>query len=511
MKKLITVLLMLSLLVNTTPIPVCAQSYNLENTDKIYLSIGETCSIQRNGFKSFKSSRTGVATISKQGLITAKDVGTTIITAKSKGKTYHCRVIVQRPRINLTFYSMEKGSSIGLTIKNWIKDVLWTSSNASVALVRADGIVIAVGTGTSKIKAITSYGEYTCCITVTDTALPATLTLKIGDEYTLPSEGWTSSNPSVIAISGSKAFALAEGTCTLSKDNHSISCTVPKGSSTLSGITLSKEKATISLIQTLDLHVSFLPTDYMGDRTIKWFSDNANVAIVNNGIVYPTGTGTVIITAVYGSHSASCHVTITGSGSTSLHQLKLSETKLSITEGENHQIHVSFIPVDYSGDGTVTWISSSPAVASVDETGKVTGNKVGTANITAICNGVSSTCIVTVNEKAKTIMAGGTWTNLNQWRLSINSIQQSGETLAITYTYYNDGYGTDLIFSDKDFIIEGANVQSDERTITPISCGLGKSVTACLFFNVSSQVSSFRIEKMGTDTNVVTSVTVIVN
>jgi len=62
------------------------------------------------------------------------------------------------------------------------------------------------------------------------------------------------------------------------------------------------------------------------------------------------------------------------------------------------QLSVTFNPEDTTDDKTVTWSSSNPAVATVDENGKVTAVATGSAKITATtANGKTATCNVAVN------------------------------------------------------------------------------------------------------------------
>lgn len=55
------------------------------------------------------------------------------------------------------------------------------------------------------------------------------------------------------------------------------------------------------------------------------------------------------------------------------------------------------VAVTAPGDGVITWASSSTGKATVDTKGVVTGVASGTANITATCNDVTATCVVTVS------------------------------------------------------------------------------------------------------------------
>ena len=59
-------------------------------------------------------------------------------------------------------------------------------------------------------------------------------------------------------------------------------------------------------------------------------------------------------------------------------------------------VPISAVLTPYGVEGTITWASGTPANATVDSNGVVTGVKAGTSVITATCNGYSATCTVTV-------------------------------------------------------------------------------------------------------------------
>ena len=86
--------------------------------------------------------------------------------------------------------------------------------------------------------------------------------------------------------------------------------------------------------------------------------------------------------------------------SIAVERITLSQSSATLTEGEDLTLTATVEPND-AEDLSITWSSSSPSVATVDNTGKVTAIAPGTATITATANdgsGVSASCEVTVNE-----------------------------------------------------------------------------------------------------------------
>lgn len=77
--------------------------------------------------------------------------------------------------------------------------------------------------------------------------------------------------------------------------------------------------------------------------------------------------------------------------------ISLSNTKLTIQKGNSKTLKATILPSNAT-DKKVTWTSSDKSVATVTN-GKITGNKAGTAIITAkSSNGKNATCMVTVKK-----------------------------------------------------------------------------------------------------------------
>lgn len=131
-----------------------------------------------------------------------------------------------------------------------------------------------------------------------------------------------------------------------------------------------------------------------------WSSSNPSVATVDQtGAVSGKMPGTAIITVELplSGVSASCEVTVIGAAAT-----KVALSNLTVNVGETATILRTLTPA--YADPTLTWSSSDPSVATVDEAGVVTGHKVGSAIVTATAaSGVSGTCTVTVKKPSQTL------------------------------------------------------------------------------------------------------------
>lgn len=78
--------------------------------------------------------------------------------------------------------------------------------------------------------------------------------------------------------------------------------------------------------------------------------------------------------------------------------VKLDQTRLDLTEGESKYLTATVSPY-HATDKQVTWASSAPAVATVNESGLVTAVKAGSATITATAGNKKAECLIAVRAK----------------------------------------------------------------------------------------------------------------
>jgi uncharacterized protein YjdB len=121
----------------------------------------------------FKSSDTSVASVNKNGKITAKKAGTATITAQtSSGRILTCKVTVKAikatsVKLNATKKTLKKGKTYTLKAtvapKNSTDTLTFTSSNAKVVKVSKSGKLTALKKGTATITVKTSSGKTAKC------------------------------------------------------------------------------------------------------------------------------------------------------------------------------------------------------------------------------------------------------------------------------------------------------------------------------------------------------------
>jgi len=121
----------------------------------------------------WSTSDASVATVSKNGKVTAHRSGTVKISVKIDGLRITKTVKIKGFSINVTKRELSKGQSLQLKCTDAPKGtIVWTSSNTAVATVTANGKVKAVAKGKTTITATAGGKKATCIITVTDTQLP---------------------------------------------------------------------------------------------------------------------------------------------------------------------------------------------------------------------------------------------------------------------------------------------------------------------------------------------------
>lgn len=217
---------------------------------------------------SWSSSDESVAKVA-DGVVTALNVGTATITVTTEdgNKTATCNVTVTAPAapIEVTGISIKTATEIAIggtetlavtytpADANTGKEVTWSSSDASIATVDANGKVTGLKAGTATITATSK-----------------------------------------------------------TKSSITASCAVTVKAVPVTGVAITPSTATIQINGTTTLSYSVSPSDAT-DKTVSWSSDNTNVATVDaNGKVtgVAEGTATITVTTTDGNKTATCLVTV---------------------------------------------------------------------------------------------------------------------------------------------------------------------------------------------------------
>ena len=391
--------------------------------------------------KTWTSSNDEVATVNKQGLVTAVAPGEAIIKCALSENIYAtCKITVKQRVTSVYLESESRNMVIGdkLTIKATVnpdnadnKTLKWTSSDTAVATVDDDGIVTGVGKGTVTIKAEASdgSGKYKE-ITLTVKKLLSDITLDI-DKVTLyvgktqkitatvaPEDAnitgvnWESSNTDVATVSNGTVRGCAAGSATItctSRDGSNITrtCEVTVLQQ-IESITFEETSGTINAGDTYKLVYKIAP-EKVDNSVINWTSGDDKVATVDkDGVITAVGKGYTTITAKAAD----------GIGKTATYRLtvkqpvtgiKLDATSKTLAVGRTARVIATVTP-DTANNKQVEWTSSNEKVATVSG-GTITAVGKGTAVITCKsldADGKTATCKVTVIQPVTSIKLNAT-------------------------------------------------------------------------------------------------------
>ena len=339
--------------------------------------------------------------------------------------------------------------------ENTTDTLTWTTGNEAVATV-ADGVVTAVGAGSTVITAACGSVKAECAVTVTASpltvsvggkacaltrvggedgtkyraALPygSNVTIHVADASFLLV---TDKKSNYLNNAGVNPFTLtaAELETTLLTDKDEKPFTPAENSKVAylsimdamagttyelyleltrevtpaTGVTLDQTELTLTAGKTASLKATVQPENTTD--TIVWSSSKEEVATVENGIVTAKAAGETVITATCGTVKAECAVTVTPPVMASA--VTLDKTELNLYTGDTAALTAAIQPEDTT-DPTIAWTTTDAEVASV-QNGVVTAGKTGTATITASCGEAKAQCAVTVKAPAEPAQKDGVY------------------------------------------------------------------------------------------------------
>ena len=225
---------------------------------------------------------------------------------------------------------------------------------------------------------------------------------------------FTSTNANVASIDSNGTVSLkAKGSATVKMSVYATaSATTPlleksvdvtvKQPVTGVNITSANGSNTVNAGDTLQLTAKVSPSN-ASDTSVTWSSNSTGIAKVSTtGLVTGVAAGTAVITAKAndGSNkSATFTVTVTKKV-IKVTKISLSASTLLTKVGCTEKITATVTPTN-ADNRAVTWSSSAPTVASVDQSGNIIAKSVGNATITVKAkdgSGVTATCWVNVTD-----------------------------------------------------------------------------------------------------------------
>ena len=256
----------------------------------------------------------------------------------------------------------------------------------------------------------------------------------------------------------------------------------------VSGITLNNSTLSLTTGQNFTLQAMLSPSNAT-NKEVTWESSDAGVAAVSkDGVVTAKKAGKATIVAKAADESgkyASCVVTVT-EVKKEVTGVTLNKSSLNLGVGGSEVLSATVLPADATNK-QVTWLSSTPSVATVSQSGVVTGVKEGTTQISVITADGSKTaiCSVTVSGQAQTEPGTQTGGIIDPATGKTAAATFSGMEIELDYTStaYNgsdkepgvaiqDAYGNDLT-EDVDYTLDYYNNLTVGKA-TVIVSGKGK-------------------------------------
>lgn len=363
--------------------------------DKLY--VGDTVLLLAeggDGTYKYESSNENVATVDRDGNLTAVGAGTATITVTSgSAEGASCSVTVRdyemaMSRSSLTLFK-DASATLSVTGIPSNAQVSWSSDNSKVATVNKNGKVTGVATGKATITATwkntVSGKTYTAKATVKVEDAGITLSpykissFYVGETRTIKATTsgsqtikWSSSNTKVATVNANGVVTAVGGgsaTITATCGSYSETCSVTV---TQPSISISQSNVSLYTTNTTTLTASVTPSG----TAVTWSSDDNSIAKVSGGKVTAVSAGTTTIRAkmTYAgkTYESTCKISVGNPGIT------LSETSLSLNPGGSKTLSATTKPKDAS----VTWSSDNTGIAKVSG-GKVTAVDAGTTTIRA--------------------------------------------------------------------------------------------------------------------------------
>lgn len=347
-----------------------------------------------------------IATVNSAGLVTSIKVGRTTIKANKKGYregSFNLTVDLEKITITASANSVEMGQTITLTASE--QGVTWSSSDENIATVN-NGVVTGVYVGSATIKAEKEgFNAGTLAVTVTRPAATAELHFEQADHYA--ADGWWGSEEAGYSPVYERSSGNAsDGTCIAhfaNGDKETLTFTSSAAVQAELVITMASSSAIDAMNSVMDAKFNNVAIDLTGksftggsSSTFSEFS-LGNLTLASNNVleisfkdasVYPYLDNLNVY--------AKAATTVAQVNAPEKERIIPSQTTMIAGIDEQTQI-VLTTPASLDG---VSFVSDKEEVATVDEQGKVTGHKLGTANITIKKDGWLSARIEVVADKA---------------------------------------------------------------------------------------------------------------
>jgi len=382
---------------------------------------------------SWRSVDPAVASVSSLGMVAGVSVGSTWVIASAGGTADTAVIVVQAPAPSLSIspgaISVILGDSIRLTASPSAASatsltevgVRWATSDSTIARVSPDGVVTASDTGTTTVSAHLHGASAIAEVRVARNT-PASVTISPGMSsvypgqtqqltataldangrvVTGPSIKWTSSDPSLAAVSDAGLVTgVAKGTAIITAQVQGRRATAGVNvlAVPVASVSVSLPVTMLSVGQTIQATATVMDAqgNVLTGRPLAWQSSNPAMATVNaTGLVTALAKSTVTISAISDGKVGSAPLTVSGAVPTSM---TVTPSSVSLVTGQSAQLVASVL--DASGavvpNRPVVWSSENSSVASVSSDGLVFGAGMGTTVVHASADGLTASVSVSV-------------------------------------------------------------------------------------------------------------------
>ncbi|HEY2851620.1 MAG TPA: Ig-like domain-containing protein [Gemmatimonadaceae bacterium] len=303
--------------------------------------------------------------------------------------------------------------------------ITWSTRDANIATIGINGVVLGVGSGTTRVIARGGGAADSAVVTVAlrpvagVTVQPSSATVDTGASFqfsalvvdakgrTLSGRAvaWSSSDLTIATVSSSGLVrSIKSGSVTVTATsegkNGAASLTVASTPPPVANVAIQPSSAGVDVGKTLQLGAML--TDASGSvlsgRQVTWSTSSASIATVSSGgLVSGIGAGTATITATSEGKSGTASITVNVPPAP-VATVTVSPAPASVTVGQSIQLQATLR--DSANNvlmgRTVAWASSNVSLATVSSTGLVQGVAAGTVTVTATSEGKSGSSAVTV-------------------------------------------------------------------------------------------------------------------
>lgn len=179
--------------------------------------------------------------------------------------------------------------------------------------------------------------------------------------------------------------------------NAAAALSLPWSAAAVESVETGSYASTMTVGTQQQLSPVILPAKAARNATVTFMSNDSTIVnVTSEGVAQAVGVGTVQVIA--SADGVSCVYTITTELDESMivKEMDITLASSTIAVGETTSLSLGVLPSSASNYASVSLSSSDPAVATVNNFGKVTGVAPGTATITATCGDVSASATVKV-------------------------------------------------------------------------------------------------------------------